>query len=287
MGTIITYSTLAGVPLLVITGDGVYSGCTYNRLDNWYGVDNVDLGLVKRPGAPGAFAPSKTDPGEKVVSVEGSFFGSTRAAALQMREDLTALYNDGEPIRMTVADDLRTTSRQVLVESVTFPWTIHPEFDFSIDLTAEDPRRYGASVNVGTALATAGTGLTWPVVWPVSWGTVGVTGRVTIDNLQGNTETLPSFLVSGGEMPDGFEIVNVTTGERIPYVGPLVAGTTISLDANTRTALINGTGPGNRYLSSPQWFGVPKRSAIEVQFLARGAVTGSPRLDVYTAPAFY
>lgn len=284
MGTIITLT--AGSTTVVITGDGVFSGCTYDKLEGWYGVDQVELGLVKRPGAAGAFAPSQTFPDARVISIEGDYFGSSRADGIAMRETLAALYNDGKPVRMTVADDLRTTYRDVLVAAVTFPWTIHPEFEFAIDVTAADPRRYGAEVTVGTTLAAPGTGLSWPMVWPADWGVVGVNGRVVVAN-GGNTVTLSRFVVSGGGMPDGFVIVNVTTGQRLTYVGPLVVGTTVTLDTATRTALINDSGPGSRFLASPEWWAVPPRSSVEIQFLARGAVTGSPRLNVYTSPAHY
>lgn len=286
MGTTITFATLGGDPLLSITGADVFSGCTYDKLEGWYGVDQVELGLVKRPGAPGAFVPVQTFPDARVISVEGDYFGSSRADALAMRETLAALYNDGLPVRMTVADDLRTTSREVLIAAVTFPWTIHPEFEYSIDATAADPRRYGVETSVGTTLAAPGTGLAWPVVWPVDWGTIGINGKVAVSN-PGNTETMSRYVVSGGEMPDGFVIVNATTGERLTYLGPVTAGTEITLDTATRTALINGSGPGSRFLASPQWWSVPARSSIDVQFLALGGTSGAPRLDVYTAPAYY
>lgn len=284
MGTIITLD--AGDLTVVITGDGVYSGCTYDRFDNWYGIDGVDLAFVKRPNAPGAFAPTQTFPDERMISIEGSYFGSSRADGLDMRERLAALYNDGRPILVTVEDDLRISTREVLVASVVFPWTIHPEFEFTIDFGAADPRRYGEVVLASTTLAQPGGGLTFPIVFPVDFGTIGVNGRLTIAN-PGNTETISKFVVHDGEMPDGFVIVNVTTGERLTYVGPLVVGTVITLDSATRTALINDSGPGSRFMASPEWWSIPKRSSIEIQFLSRGAVIGTPKLDVYTARADY
>lgn len=285
MGTTITFT--ADSLVVVITGDGVYQGCTYDVFEGWYDVSNVDLGMVPRPNGPGAFAPEQTFPGEKAISIEGQYFGSSRADALLMRENLSALYNDGRPVMMTVADDLRTTSREVLVAAVAYPWTIHPEFEFTIDATSADPRRYdtAAESTLMTGLGAPGTGFVWPAVWPVDWGTIGVDGRLTVTN-PGNTETISTYTVSGGDMPDGFVIVNVTTGERLTYVGPVTAGTTVVLDTETRTALINGTGPGSRFLASPEWFSVPRRSSIQLQFLARGATTGTPTLAVTTRPAY-
>lgn len=285
MGTTITFT--ADSLSLTITGDGVYVGCTYDRLDGWYDVE-ADLGLVDRPNAPGSFAPERTYPGSRPISVEGQYFGASRADALLMRETLAALYNEGRAVTMSVADDLRTTSREVLVSAIDFPWTIHQEFGFTIDATAADPRRYddGAGSSASTGLALPGTGLAWPVAWPVDWGTIGVSGKLTVSN-PGNTETVSVYTVTGGEMLDGFVIVNVDTGERLTYVGPVAAGTTVELDTKTRTAFINGTGPGSRFLVSPQWWAVPPRSTREIQFLARGAVTGSPTLTVVTRPAYH
>ena len=284
MGTTITLT--AGTLVVVITGDGVYEGCTYDKLEGWYGVDNVDLALVTRPNAPGAFAPVQTFPDAKAISIEGQYFGSSRADGLAMRERLAALYNDGRPVQMTVADDLRTTTREVLVAGVSLPWTIHPEFEFAIDMTAADPRRYGPEVVVETGLAAPGSGLVWPIVWPLDWGTIGVNGRIIVEN-GGNTETISRFVVSGGGMPDGFAIVNVATGERLTYLGPVAAGVTVTIDTGTRTAVINGDGAGSRFLASPQWFSIPPRSSVEIQFLALGSVSGTPTLRASTAPAYY
>jgi hypothetical protein len=285
MGTTITLST--GTLSVTITGDQPYIGPTYDRLVDWQGTPSIDMAFVKRPGAPGAFAPVQTFPDEAVISIEGSWFSADRAAGIANRETLAALYNDGKPITMTVTDDLRTTSREVMVEAVTIPWTIHPEFEYSIDVRAADPRRYGVATTAGSTLATTvGGGFTYPTVYPINYGSIGVDGRFTLVN-DGNTSASTRYVVSGGSMPDGFVIVNVDTGERITYIGPVTDGTTVTVDEATRAAFINGTAPGSRYLSSPQWWSIPARSSRTIQFLARGAVTGTPRLDAYTASAYY
>lgn len=271
---------------LLITGRGVFEGCTYDKLEGWYDLPDVDPGFAKRPNAPGAFAPGQTFPGEAVISIEGQYFGSNAADALTMRERLLEIYGEGKPLTMSVADDLRTTTRRVYVVAVAFPWTIHREFSFTLDMSAADPRRYGATITVGTELAKAGTGLVWPVKWPVDWGTIATDGRVSVAN-PGNTGTLSTYTISGGTMPDGFALVNVNTGERLTYLGPVNAGTTIVLDTLAQTAYINGTAPAGRFLVSPGWWGIPARSTRSIQFIALGPVTGTPRVDIATAPAYY
>lgn len=284
MGTTITITTPTDT--LVITGEGVYDGPTYDKLDGWYEVD-ADLRFEKRPSAPGAFAPARTYANERPVSVEGQYFGSDRADALTMRERLTGLYSDGAPVTMTVADDLRTTSREVHVESVKIRWTVRQEFAFTIDAEAADPRRYAPAGSDSTGLAQPGEGLATPLVFPLDFGDAATDGRVLTVN-DGNAATVSTFTVSGGEILDGFVLVNVTTGQRIAYVGPLAADTTVVIDMALRTAFINGTAPAGRYLSAPEWWQVPPRSSVEVQLLARGPVTaGSPTLIAETASAYY
>lgn len=284
MGTTITIASAQTT--LTITGDRPYEGCTYDRLDGWYGIENVDAPFSRRPNAVGSFAPRQTFQGERTVSIEGDYFGASRADALAMRERIDSLYGGGTEVLITVADDLRTTSRRAFVMAVTIPWTIHQEFPFTIDLRAADPRRYAAAVTASTGLAAAGTGMSYPVVYPVDYGVASVSNRLVITN-PGNAETVSRYTVTGGDMPDGFDIVNVATGQRISYVGPVAAGSTITIDTATRSAFINGTGPGSRYLSSPQWWSVPPGASLELGFLSRGSVSGNPTLAVTTAPAYY
>lgn len=283
MGTVITFTTSRDT--VVITGDEPYSGPTYDVLDQWYSVQ-ADLRYAKRPGAPGSFAPQRSFPNDLLVSVEGQFFGETPADALAMRERLTGLYDDGLEVTMTVADDLRTTTRVVHVESVSFPWTARREIGYSIDARAADPRRYGDTQSDSAALAVPGGGLAFPLVLPLDFGIVTTDGRVDTINA-GTTATSTRFVVDGGDMPDGFVLINVATGQQVTYVGPVANSTSVVLDFAARVAFINGTAPASRFLSSPEWWQVPAGSTLQVQFLARGETTGTPTLSAATASAYY
>jgi len=283
MGTVITFTTSRDT--VVITGDDPNAGPTYDVLDQWYSVQ-ADLRYAKRPGAPGAFAPERSFPNDLLVSVEGQFFAETTADALAMRERLSGLYDDGLEVTMTVADDLRTTTRAVHVEAVAFPWTARREIRFTVDARAADPRRYGDTQSDETALAVPGGGLIFPLVFPLDFGVATVDGRVDTVNA-GTTATSTRFVVSGGGMPDGFILANVSTGQRVTYVGPVASSNSIVLDFEARVAFINGTAPGSRFLSSPEWWQVPAGSTLQVQFLARGETTGTPTLSAATASAYY
>lgn len=158
MGTTITLTAPGAT--VVITGEGVYQGPTYDKLEGWYGVEADDSGFVARPDAPGEFEPDQVYAGGVTVSVEGQYFSPVgRADALAMRKRLSLLYNNGRPITMTVADDLETTTRRVTMLAVRFPWTIHQEFAYTLDMRSADPRRYGSTNVVETGLAQPSTGL--------------------------------------------------------------------------------------------------------------------------------
>lgn len=283
MGATITLTTSRDS--LVITGMGVFDGPTYDKLEGWYDVA-TSLRFEKRPSSPGDFAPVRSFADAAPISIEGQYFAPTRADAIAMRERLSGLYDDGLTILMEVADELRTTTRWVSVESVSFEWTAREEIVFAIDVRAPDPRRYGPAQSSSTGLAQPGEGLELPLETPVDFGTAATDGRVTVTNA-GNTATVHRVEVSGGEMLDGFVIVNVDTGQRVTYVGPLAAGTSVVVDFDARTAFVNNTAPAGRYLSAPEWWEVPAGSSRTLQLLARGAVTGSPVMTVTTASAYY
>ncbi len=147
---------------------------------------------------------------------------------------------------------------------------------------------------MGTILAQAGGGLDYQgsggldyqAAGGLSYGILVSNGRVTVSN-PGTAATVSTYVISGGGMIGGFALVNVATGEQLIYMGDVAANTTVTLDTRTQTAFINGTGPGGRFLSNPAWWNVPKGASLDVQFVALGATTGTPRVDITTTPAYY
>lgn len=342
---------------LVITQRDLWTGFVFDKFKGWQDLAPIDTEMQKRPNQPGAFGPGTTDPGSLVVTIEGQYFAQTEAESIYARETMTAMYNDGDPITMTVTDPARTSSREVYVAGITFPHSKDARhFTFVFEAEAEDPRRYLEPVVTSTGLAVAGSGARWtggdttavayaltedpagsslyqtghmqespsgsglyvaalqpdsfnPGLYLTSgtyqdttgvapgfdwknggpgmtWGTRPVDGRLMVENT-GNTATTTTFTIQGGQMLDGFEIVNVETGERIVYIGPVTAGTSVVLDGETRTAYINDATPAGRFLPNPEWWNVPARAIRSVQFIARGATTGTPTLYASTAPALY
>lgn len=283
-----------------ITGTGVESGPTYDRLTDWERVGGVVLDKDKRPMRHGDYRPERSTLAGLVFSIEGQLFAQSVQDAALWRERLLALYADGAAIVVAVTNDLGTTSREAFVQEVSVPWTARPFLKYTIDLYAPDPRRYGPPVAVSTGVAKPGSGLQLPYdaatgvglrlpnpdLGGLDFGTIPVDGRVAIANA-GWAATEATYTVSGGAISGGFEVVNVGTGQRLVYSGEVADGATYTLDSDAETAFINGTAPAGRFVTLSEWWSLPPRSSTVLQFLPRGAVTGSPTLTVTARAASY
>jgi len=158
-------------------------------------------------------------------------------------------------------------------------------FKFSFDVVAPDPRKYGPEVSVSSGLPTSGTGLTYPITYPISYGTPGDPGRVTVEN-PGTVETFSTFEVSGG-LTGGFELKDISSGRRLRLERDVPLGSSVFLNARTGRAYLDV--PANDvtgFLTVREWWSVPAGVSQDVQFSALGVVSGVPTLTARTKPAY-
>ncbi len=269
-------------------GGFIYDNATLNA---WLKLSEVNVKLNKRPNAHGTYSPDQLFTGEARVPISGQFYGFAPLDAVHARNQMSAMFNDGRPITMTVTDDLGATSRTGFLVSYEPDWNPDGHFAFTAELAAADPRRYGPVVPVSTGLATASSGLVWPLgiddaddlFW--DWGTAGTGGRVEFTN-DGNTTTYPIMLAgTDGDMAEGFELTEVQTGRSIIYpVG--TAGGVVRIDNRTQRVTING-GDVTGNLTRREWFAIPPGgTTYEYQFVTLGATTGAPTLQLLVANAY-
>lgn len=289
METVIEITT--GYDTLTMTGTDVWgNGWIYDNdtLDAWFKLAPVAVKLNKRPNAHGTYLPDQLFTEEHRTSIVGQYFGATVLDAAQARNRLTALFNDGRPVMITVTDDLGATSRVGLVIEASPEWEPDTHFRFTLTIAAADPRRYGTMRDASTGLATPGSGLVWPLgtnpaaFW--DWGTEGATGRTSFTNY-GNTSTYPVLLVGeGGSLPEGFVITEIETGRQLTY-SRSTSGQIVRLDTRTRRVTING-GDVTGGLTRREWFEVPANTTRTYHLAALGAVVGAPRLEISGADAY-
>jgi hypothetical protein len=167
-------------------------------------------------------------------------------------------------------------------------------FTFAVDMLAVDPRRYtlgpdgdgssGVEV-VSTGLPSAGTGLVYPITYPLDYGTPGNIGRITVHNT-GTAMSFSILEVTGG-LSGGFELQEVSSGNRLRFERAVPVGSTVTLNPRTGTVTIDGpTNDVSGFLTRREWWGVPPGAVQEIQFNAIGTPTGTPTLTARTPSAF-
>lgn len=271
-----------------VAGGWVYDNDT---LDAWYAFPGAESKIAKRPNSHGAFGLGQIFAKEARPIVSGQYYGADAASALVARQRLAALFSDGRSVTMRVTDELGATTRTVwLLEASTSFRYDFAHFPFDLSLVAPDPRRYGATVADSEGMPSAGSGLEWDLGTAGSglyfeWGSAGVLGQVEFTNT-GTVPTLPRIEVGGaGAFDAGFRITEVETGRELTFERTTNLGEVIVFDSRTQRASL-ASGDVTAFLSSRDWFAIPAAATRRYQVNPLGAVSGSPTITLYAAPAF-
>ncbi|MDY0830731.1 hypothetical protein SK224_16470 [Microbacterium sp. BG28] len=262
--------------------DSNVSGWAFRELTNWWGATQNKVPGVERPSGVGAFQRRRATRRSRVISFQARYRGSSAAEVERAYDELAAIGAD-MPARMGVTTDDGTSWRTVIVEQQDAQSTHNRRYGWvDVDVTADDPRRYGDAEWLTTDPPSAGVGLVWPVVWPAVWPGGGSPGRVTLVN-DGRAPSPSSFVLRGGF--DTAVVTCVETGDRVGFARPLPEGSVVTFDAETRRALLNGQ-DASRWLRYRQWTDVPGLSSRTFQFDVTGA-TGSPSMSGRVLPAWW
>jgi hypothetical protein len=107
----------------------------------------------------------------------------------------------------------------------------------TLQLVATDPRRYNPTVqSASCGLASSSGGLTYPITYPITWGTV-TNGTLTITNT-GDTPTPPTLVITGpGTTP---AIVRQDTGQVLQFDVTLGATDVLTVSTLDGTVTLNG-----------------------------------------------
>jgi hypothetical protein len=124
--------------------------------------------------------------------------------------------------------------------------------EVAIELFATDPRKYSdAAITISLSVAATPGGFTFPITFPLTFGTGGTSGIVAVENL-GNIASPPSFRIYGPITNPTLR--NETTGKQLSLALVVASGDYVDIDVKNSSVLLNGT--ANRYssLSSAQWW---------------------------------
>lgn len=175
----------------------------------------------------------------RLVEVEGFLQASDWAGASEALDRLATAIPLDTPDWLYVDEGYRVLQVQVRQDGDPLTERLNDWARFSVSLIASDPRRYGSEeVSASTGLPQTTGGLTLPIVLPIVIGAVVASGRVSVTNA-GNMATRPTFTVYG-PCP-AFTITHIASGKRLASAEAVPVGRALVLDADRRTALLDGT----------------------------------------------
>lgn len=253
------------------TGTGTsYRILTMSNL--WRQPDLRPSGL-DRPQAHGQFAGADLL-GVRRLSVTYQIEADTMGAALALLDALTAAWRPSS----TGIEALDVVDDNGAFRYIGSPRLADPDMrnaavgviEVEARFAARDPRRYAAvEADDSVAFPAGGTGFTFPLTFPLVFGSAGVTGIVDADN-DGTIPTPWQATITGPWTNP--TILHVGSGRQLTINVDLLAGQTLEIDSAAQSILLNGTASRFSSLLQPaDWFDLDV-GANEVRF---GGASGS------------
>lgn len=227
--------------------------------NGWSSTPPVRSELASRPQRDGAFdAPSFR--GARVIAIEGTAIAPDPDARERAKDRLAAVLADGSRLagltvqeRQLVRQALVRLSAETKIADAT-PYT----FDWSVQLTAPDPIRYGVERHTAfCGLPQPGLGIAFPIQqWPLDFGSA-VDGSMVLGNA-GTVTTWPVWTVTG---PCNQPVIrNAATGQSLGFTLALAGGDVLVVDVAARTIRLNGASRRAALRPGSTWFGIPPGS---------------------------
>lgn len=252
--------------------------------DGWTGSPASTLELTQRARGHGATS-SEADLTARNMTLGGRVTNPDPHGLNASLDDLNAAVAlDGFLLAVAETGRVRTCWAARNGEVLT-PKVNNKVANFSIQIAAEDPLKYGDLVTATTLLPSSTGGLVFPVTFPITFTGVSNSGVIRIIN-EGN-EQAPVWLRIDGPIPaGGWTVTHVGKKQALTFASSLAldAGEFVTVDMEAREILAQGQAARAGYVTSRGWFSLdPGENAI-----AFSAQNYSPtaQLTVTTRPAW-
>lgn len=242
-----------------------------DELKGWTDGPGVRRDRTQRMNAHGEFS-ERGWRDARMVTIEGEAVCPSDTTAALAEQDLAAILADGLMGVLEVSDSA-TVDMSIGAGLFSEPKIGHTNdltLTYQIQFLCPKPRKYGAAVNDQTGVATPGGALEYPLDDPLDYGAAGDPGTVSLANT-GTADTAPAFTVTG-DMPNGFTITHVQSGNRLVYSDAVLAGQTVRLDAADGSVWLEGNADRTPKLTVREWVRVPKKTTATWLFEASGSV---------------
>lgn len=205
--------------------------------------------------------------GERPITLAGTIEAPSRTALDDAMERLRAAAGIGDTL-LVVYESIPKQASVRRSGKPLLQYVTDRTANFSVLVTAGDPRRYAVDEQTGsTGLPTTSGGLTFPATFPVTVAATTVAGQITAAN-PGSFETRPVLTIAGpvnapsvlAQYPDG-------SVRQLIYGQNLVTGDQLVIDTDAHSVVLNGTASRRRFLSVPNgWPTIPAASTVTYQF---------------------
>ncbi|GGJ74373.1 hypothetical protein [Glutamicibacter ardleyensis] len=222
-------------------------------IDGWWKAPSRKTRDESRPNADGDF--DSVDHFEsRFVTIKGAFAAKSPGDRWAGADILSSLLSGGSEIMTVRADGQAQWARVKLVDNSDMDWTAYKLLEYSIQVKAVDPRKFGGA-EVFTATA----------------------GGSSVGVFQRGTYPATPILTISGTMPGGYRITK--GGKTVSVTAPLTASQIHTLDLSTGILRIDGavaTGGLNDY----QWNTIAPGLAQNVALAPLTTGTGALAIEV-------
>lgn len=239
--------TLGTLALVGTDADGV-RWSTQGPTSNWWDGPASTAAAVQKPRGNGGWSGDAYNQAAHItvpvllsaptsVALDGALDRLKAAASLSMT---TLTWDDGRYVLVKREDAVLVKRHSPTVALA------------SVQLLAPDPRRFGQTLTVSTALPASSGGLTIPFTIPFSIDATTVSGQVSLTN-PGNVAGPVRLRIDGPVT--GPVVTHVSSGRALVFASSLVlgAGQWVEVDMEARTVLENGQASRNGWVTSRGW----------------------------------
>jgi hypothetical protein len=231
-------------------GDGL--GTVVTNVDGWYGSPPLNGSDLNRALTDGALFGFKTVQA-RVVVITGAVAGTRDLCNLVARQ-LAAQAVNSQPANLTIGEDdgsgampLLTASVRADTSSLTLAWLSRTYFTYQVELTAADPRLYGAAwqtAQLTPAPAGGATGRVYPFTEPRFYASSDVPNMTRLANP--GSAPAPVWASYTGDLSDS----RLTDGRNTIHLAPVGAGQVIVVNTETLAAAAPGGAQRQSYLEA-------------------------------------
>jgi hypothetical protein len=251
--------------------------------DGWSGSPSRRVSLSDRAQDDGAYAGASYF-GPRVITLSGTADAPSRAAMLAAKRRFSAVLSGQNPEMLIVEEEDLTLQAAVLSTGDNKAKDKGATaFEWSLQLTAPDPRKYELTETVdGTVLPNSADlgGRKYPRIYPLTYGGTGYRGSGRIRLVNNGNYRVPGILRVAGPT-DWHTVTHVESGRSLHLTQPLSATDEVVYDLALRQVTLNGT-IRNDLLASRGWF-VFQPGQNTLLFRGHGDATASLSASFYGA----